>query len=326
MENQPKPLFIFSLPRSGSTLCQRLLAAHKDVATLSESHLLLPYFYTLKERGVYSEYYHEFTAGGIQNFCQELPNGVDDYLAEIHDMVLRLYAKAAGEQVVYFVDKAGAYHLIVEDIIRLFAEGKFIFLWRNPLAVASSLMETWRGGKWNIYEHEIRLFQGVTQLVAAYEKFKDRVLALRYEDLVKDPDQTLKSIFAYLDLPFDPGVKTTFSQVQLKGRTGDYVGAGQYKKLSQDPLHKWIHIMANPLRKAWCQRYLKYIGRERLAIMGYDLDVLKAKVRTMPLTLNYLPSDILRMPYGAAFRLLEGRILKHKLQAMRAGKRVYVHR
>ena len=44
-----KPIFIFSITRSGSTLLQRVIAAHEGVATVSEPWVLLPYLYTLRE-------------------------------------------------------------------------------------------------------------------------------------------------------------------------------------------------------------------------------------------------------------------------------------
>src|SRR5919107_2181016 len=42
---RPTPLFLLSLPRSGSTLAQRILAAHGGIATTSEPWILLPYLY-----------------------------------------------------------------------------------------------------------------------------------------------------------------------------------------------------------------------------------------------------------------------------------------
>ncbi len=54
-----KPLFLFTLPRSGSTLCQRVLAAHPQIATTTEPHLLLPFFYAFKERELYGHYHQE---------------------------------------------------------------------------------------------------------------------------------------------------------------------------------------------------------------------------------------------------------------------------
>ena len=40
--NKATPIFIISLPRSGSTLLQRILTSHESVASASEPWLLLP--------------------------------------------------------------------------------------------------------------------------------------------------------------------------------------------------------------------------------------------------------------------------------------------
>jgi len=319
------PIFIFSLPRSGSTLCQRVLAAHDEVATASESHILLPLFYTLKEKGVYSEYSHAYTVKGIRAFCQELPGGEADYHAEIREFVLHLYAKAAGEQARYFVDKAGAYHLIVEEIINHFPDARFIFLWRNPLAVIASLMTSWRDGKWNLYEHLIYLYDGLPKLVAACQRHADHVCMVRYEDLIIEPAGEWRRIFAYLDLQYESGFLDRFAQVHLRGDLGDQPGMRRYRKLNAEPLEKWKSTLSNPIRKAWCRRYLQFIGRERLAYMGYDLDALSAELRGLPPSLRYLPGDIWRIPYGAAFRFLERKMVKEKLRRWRAGERIYLH-
>src|SRR5688500_15750036 len=64
----PTPLFLLSLPRSGSTLAQRILAAHEAIATASEPWILLPYLYTLRERGAYAEYNHRVLVRAVEDF------------------------------------------------------------------------------------------------------------------------------------------------------------------------------------------------------------------------------------------------------------------
>lgn len=325
LSNHLKPLFLFSLPRSGSTLSQRILASHPDIATVTEPSLLLPYLYSLKDKGVYSEYNHELTAWGIQDFCRELPNGRDDYFEEMRTFVLRLYAKAAKKEVKYFLDKAPHYYWIVEEIIHLFPEGKFIFLWRNPLAIVSSLMETWFGGRWTLYLYDKYLFEGLANLVTAYQKCSDEIPAIRYEDLLANPVAEWKRVFAYLKLPFDPELISHFNNVQLTGRLGDQPGMTRYQTLSQEPLEKWKKILANPIRKAWCRRYLKWIGQDRLAVMGYNLNELQTELDAVPVSLRFMSSDIWWISYGSVYRIVEGRMLKHKLHALRSGNRVYIH-
>jgi hypothetical protein len=324
MSTDLTPAFILSLPRTGSTLVQRVLAAHKDVATVAEPHILLHFLVSLREEGTYSTHAHRRKVKGCQDFCEALPNGPDDYLAELRAFTLRLYSKAAKGGAKYFVDKTSTYSLIAEDIINLFPNGKFIFLWRNPLSVVSSIMKTFASGRWNLWLFEIDLFEGFTHLVAAYEKHKARVCAIRYEDLISGSEKEWQRMFAYLELPFDVEVLSRFADVQLEGRILDPT-LGQYQALSQEPLEKWKLGLTNPIRKAWCRGYLRWIGKERLAVMGYDLDELLAELDALPFSLRYAGSDMWRIPYGIAYKILEPQIMKQKLRALLAGKRIYVH-
>lgn len=325
MSNYPTPIFIFSLPRSGSTLLQRLLAAHEQIATVSESHLLLPLLYTLKREGVYSAYNHRFTVWALEEFCRDLPGGIVTYQAELRELALRLYAQAAKRETTYFVDKAAAYHLIAPEIMQLFPEAKIIFLWRNPLAVAASLMDSWAGGRWNLYEHDTRLHEGLPQLIEAYTEHMDGVLSIRYEELLQHPEEEMTRVFNYLQLPFDPQITVSFAQVRLKGRTGDSTGMVKYKTLSQEPLQKWKQTLANPLRKAWSRRYLRQVGAAQLALIGYDLDALLQEIEEAPGNMRYVWSDMRRMPYGVLYRYLEGALLRQKWQRWRNGQRIYAH-
>ena len=101
-----KPLYLFSLPRSGSTLTKRMLGSHPEITTTSEPAILLPSLYSLRHRGVMAEYDHGSLNIAVEDFCQYLPDGVDDYLSEIGEFALRLYARAAGRDCVVSRDGA----------------------------------------------------------------------------------------------------------------------------------------------------------------------------------------------------------------------------
>ena len=91
-----RPIFLLSISRSGSTLIQRIIAAHGGIATASEPWLLLPHAYTLRRQGIDAEYVHPLLVEAIEDFGERLPGGVVDYLAEVRAFALRLYDKAAG--------------------------------------------------------------------------------------------------------------------------------------------------------------------------------------------------------------------------------------
>lgn len=320
------PLFLFSLPRSGSTLAQRILAAHEPIATASEPWILLPYLYTLREHGIYAEYNHRVLVQAVEDFCAVLPGGRNDYVAEIRELAIRLYSKASSDGARYFLDKTPRYHLISDEIVTTFPDGKYLFLWRNPLAIVASLIETWAGGKWNLYRFKVDLFDGIDSLLQTYERHKDKVHAVRYETLITKPEETWVEVFRYLDLPFDRSTLELFGNVELAGRWGDHSGAKKYAKVSSESLERWKRTLNNPIRKAWCRRYLHWIGRDRLAIMGYDLDGLIADLDSLPTSYRRVRSDVGRGCWGLIRDLSEPRILGQKLSKLPAWNRIHVHR
>jgi hypothetical protein len=313
------PIFLASLPRSGSTFVQRVLAAHDDIATVSEPWLLLPFFYALRPLGAYAEYGHELATIALHDFCAQLPQGVDDYRAALREFALHLYAKAAPGAVRYFLDKTPRYHLVLDDLFATFPEAKFVFLWRNPLAAVASIIESDGHGRLELNDHYIDLYLGLANLVRAYEAHADRVWAVRYEDLITRPDETWPALFAHLELDYDAGPLARFKNVVLAGRFGDQIGGGRYDALSTEPLDKWRSVLTNPLRRAWCDRYLRWIGAHRLELMGYRLDELRTELRNTSVHLQGLAPDLLRLLRGAAIGLFELKMMKDKFCDPRPG-------
>ena len=297
-----QPIFLFSLPRSGSTLAQRILGAHQDIATSSEPWILLPFIYMLRGKRAWAEYDHRLATDAIEDFYKQMPGAQADYLHEIRECVLRLYAKAAPGKERYFLDKTPRYHLIASEVRRMFPDAKYVFLWRNPLAMLGSYIDFFGQGKWNLYAYEIDLFRGLDNLISVYKESKDNVYALRYEDLVNNSAESVEKLVAYLELPYDPKVLESFSQVKLEGRLGDYKGSKSYGAISREPLEKWKLFLGNPLRKRWALNYIEWIGSDRLAVMGYSLEALRKELNSIPLSSNNLISDAIRMTYGRWFR------------------------
>ncbi|EIC23455.1 sulfotransferase family protein [Thiorhodovibrio frisius] len=321
-----KPVFIFSLPRSGSTLAQRILTRSSAVASASEPWLLLPFLYTLRERGQFSEYWHGRTVEAVQDFCEILPGGEAAYRVELAGFVRRLYGRAAGKEAIYFLDKTPRYHLVAEEIVEMFADGKFIFLWRHPLAVAASIMETWGGGRWKLHAYKIDLYTGLENLVDCYELHANRALSIRYEDMVSEPEATFRSIMEYLELPFEEEMVDSFPEVKLSGRMGDPTGTRQYFALSDEPLSKWKKGFCNPVRKQWARSYLRWLGTERLSTMGYDHDSIMAELDAIPQQMKNLGWDVLLRTYGIVYCLFEPAIVAYKLRTAKRWFRVHSHR
>lgn len=301
-----RPLFILSLSRSGSTLLQRILGADPSIATASEPWFLLSYLSTLRRGGILADYRQDALVEAVEDFAAEMPNGLDDYLDEIRSFVLTLYKKASWRKpdAFYFLDKTPPYYLVLDQLFRLFPDGKFVFLWRNPLAVAASYAETFNSGKWNLHWARPEFLSGIQKLVSAYRAEAHRSHAVQYERLVTHAEEECARLFAYLELPFRQTVLEQFSKTTLRGRRGDPTGVHRYRELSTEPLDRWKATLSNPLRKRWAGRFVRRIGDERLAVMGYEAATLLSESEAVPTTLHHLGSDLVRATFGPIKRRL----------------------
>jgi hypothetical protein len=292
-------------------MVQRVLATHGEIATAAEPWVALPQLYATRGSGVYAEYGYGPSTRAIREFAETLPGGTNAYRAEVREFLLRVYALAGGSAT-YFLDKTPRYHLVASELLELFPEAKAIVLWRNPLAVVSSIVETWAGGRWTFGRWNVDLHEGLAHLVAAAGQHAGQVHAVRFEDLVARPDDSWPALFSYLELPYDPSVLSAFAGTRLDARMGDPSGSREYTEISTEPLSKWTRTFANPYRKAWARRYLDWIGRERLTAMGYDLDTLQDELASIPSRPNGLLSDVWRGAYGRTTQLRRDRAL-HRL-------------
>ncbi len=310
-EEPIKPVFVFSISRSGSTLVQRVVGAHEGVATVSEPWLLLPQLFAFKPHGVRAEYVHPLMVSALEEFCARLPNGREDYRAALRDFALRLYGEAAGPGATHFLDKTPPYCLISEEIMQLFSEGRFVFLWRNPLSVIASMIETFE--PWHPTMASSDLFIGLPRLIDAYRANRERAHAARFEDLVDATTESWRELMAHMDIEFEPAALERFSAVDLRGPMGDPTGVKRYTTLSAEPNEKWRTTLANPLRVAWCRRYLGFLGDERLAVMGYDGEVLRKELDELPVNADGLLGDAGRMLRDLAREPVRVRIRRHGL-------------
>lgn len=320
-----RPIFVLSLPRSGSTLLQRLLGAHSRIATESEPWFLLPLLYSVRPSGAYAEYGHRTAAHAISDLCSNLPGGTADYLEEVSGFAERLYGRLAGGEATYFVDKTPRYALIAEELLSSFPHAKFIVLWRNPLAVVASCVTTFVRGRWMPSVFKIDLFESLDRLFSASQAHADRIEFVRYEDLVTRTDAVMQRLLRHLALPEEAGLASRFTDVQLKGRVGDPTGIHAYDRVTAASADRWKQTLASPVRIAWCRRYLDWVGPRRLALMGYEIDRLRAELDSLPRNWAAAPRDVATTVRGVLRDATEPVLFSDKARSLPAWHRVGIH-
>ncbi|HLY51360.1 MAG TPA: sulfotransferase [Solirubrobacteraceae bacterium] len=307
-----RPLFLLSLPRAGSTLVQRILGAHPKISTVAEPWILLPLVYARRSRGIRAEYGHRFASVAISDFAKALDGGPETFDAHLRAFVEGLYRDAAENGATYFLDKTPHYLNIVDDVMRLFPDAKFIFLWRNPLAVLASLVDNFRFKQFEPYAFPNELFRGPAALASAFDANRDRAHAVRFEDLVGgNREEHWRGIFDYLELTWDPEILEQFSATPLRGRFGDPTGIHLYGSISAEPLDKWKQSLRGGVRRIWATRWLQRVGPEPFEIMGYDPECLLFDIQNVgPARVDELALDAVSLAGSAASVLVRKRALR----------------
>lgn len=318
-------IFVLSLPRSGSTLLQRVIAQSPHVRTVPEPWVLLPLLQLVRSDDAYAA----FGYAQLRRALADLPIGATAYHGAVREAALHLYGalRAAsgsdgdgdGDDRVRFLDKTPRYAAYAEELLRTFPESRVVVLWRNPLAVIASIMTTWNEGRWNLYNYRVDLYDGLRALVDVQRRHPERIHAVRYEDLVTDPTRTVAGVFRHLDLPFDEEFVTRGVASRLPGRMGDKTGQFALSSMSAVRLTGYEHGLCNPLRRGWARAYLDWLGDDALTTMGYTRDETIGALDRLPMTRRYLASDAARWLWGQVAVWAEPQVIRDKLGRRRRG-------
>jgi hypothetical protein len=298
-----------------------MIAVHPAVSTVSEPWLLLPLILSFRDDYVYSSIQQKFIVQAFNDFIKNIPEGKEAYYTAVRNFAIHLYTKAADSNSTFFIDKTPRYHLIAEEIIHMFPDSPIILLWRNPLAIVSSCINTWGKGRWNVYRYRIDLFHGLATLIKFYKKNKKRIFSIQYEDLVDSPDEHLKLIFKYIGLPPNEADWEGYKKIFLSGMLGDK--SSEFNKNPSNPINsdKWRNTLSSPLRRIWSKRYLRWIGKDDLFEIGYDYDSILSELKTSNIAFKKTFSDLVEMMYGNLSVFFEFRFFSKKRKLARKGLR-----
>jgi hypothetical protein len=73
------------------------------------------------------------------------------------------------------------------------------------------------------------------------------------------------------------------------------------------------------------RRYLAWIGAERMAQMGYDLDAMQTALNSVPTTWHGALKDAVRIAVAPAFAFFDYPVRKTKAKHLRKGRRIFVN-
>jgi len=187
------PVFVFSAPRSGSTLVRVILGSH--------SQLYAPPELPLKHLGVRAD------TQWIQASLDGLELTTEDLEHMLWDRVLAEALRRSGKPTL--VVKTPSNVLVWERIAAAWPDARFIFLLRHPAAAVASLHSSfdpaWRPEEAGSMEESVarglRYMNVVEEARSALSGF-----TVRYEDLTASPERVVRELCEFLGLPFQPAM------------------------------------------------------------------------------------------------------------------------
>lgn len=317
-------IFLISLPRSGSTLLQKMLTVSPEIHSVSEPWLMLPLAFMLQKEGTLTTYSHGTAAYAVEDFIKELPNGHKDFCATLEDFATSLYSKTQhGGSARYFLDKTPRYYLIVPFLAEVFPNAKFIFLFRNPLEVLSSILTTWLNDRLIIFNHYIDVFQGPCALSRGYNLLKDRSIAVSYGDLVRSPESELQRICSYLEISYEPSMVLSYKNIEFKGRMGDPKDIHEFKNVSINSMGKWKTTLNTHYRKWYAKRYVRFLGDKVLKDFGSSVKELTREIDSITQTRRGSFKDAFYHFFSNTMRIVNGFHYKRPFWSSIFRKRFY---
>jgi hypothetical protein len=185
------PIFIVGCERSGTTFLRLLVDSHGSIACGPET-LFLPSL-----EAITGELWHRISRFGFpREFWLQR---TAEYFASFHEE----YARSRGKT--RWADKSPLYALHVPYLVELFPDAKIIHIIRDVPDVALSHRKAFgyksalnAPRKWSRYIAAVR--------AAARDLPADQYLEVRYEQLVKDVEGTMRKVCDFVGEPWDDAV------------------------------------------------------------------------------------------------------------------------
>lgn len=193
----PTPIFIIGMPRSGTTLLDRMLSCHSNVTTTGE---LQDFFQQWKRAASVTGDRTEDHMDGLRR-CADV-----DF-----DMLGKRYLeqttwRAGGKR--YFIDKMPNNFHLAGVIHRALPGARIINMTRDPMAICFSHFKAMFGdGSPHCYDQELlarHVLRHQRLHAHWHEVVPNAILDVSYEDLVRDPKDTMTEVLSFCGLEFEP--------------------------------------------------------------------------------------------------------------------------
>ena len=293
------PIFIGGLDRCGKTTLQAFLSSHPNIAIPAVGSNFWSFFYGQYGDLSIPENFENCLAGLMHYkhalYLQPDPNrirnefwqGAPTY-ARLFGLLHQHYAERLGKP--RWGDQTGLVERYADQILASYPGAKMLHMIRDPRDRYEASLAMWPNCKGRCGGATARWKYSVSLMKRNLAAFPDRYMVVQYENLVRQPEETLRRVCEFL------GETYTQAMLSMDGSPGHREKLLQNADASERVLsEKYIgrfRTHVPPMEIAFMQQYVGQDMRQ----LGYNLDpiqfTLKERVRYETVT---RPANLARM-------------------------------
>ena len=179
-------IFILGMPRSGTTLIEKIISSHSKVSTISEANFI-------------PEKIFKYINGDFEDLKNFLSSGLDSDYKE--------FIKSFNIKSDIIIDKTLTNFWYLGFVKILFPRSKIIHVSRNPkdncLSIFENLFDQPEG--WNCDQSELGEYYQIYKDLMNYwnDIFGEKILNIRYEELILNSERKIKDLINFCNLDWE---------------------------------------------------------------------------------------------------------------------------
>lgn len=191
-------VFIISLPRSGSTLLQKLIMSNEKFESIEE-----PWFFINFLKNFSNDIKSIDNIGGLLskkaflNFIKH--KNKNQFFKKFNEFSKDVFFEDSNKE--FFIVKTPRNYYIINELHQIFPNSKFIVLTREIDEILLSISNTWNSGYFkNLHKYKNDITVGTKNIGEFLNKKYLNVFHLRYNDLINNENEIRSKLEIFLEI------------------------------------------------------------------------------------------------------------------------------
>jgi hypothetical protein len=275
-QTQPGPIFIGGLDRCGKTTLRAFLVSHPNISIPAVGSNMWTYFHD--QFGDLSiaqnldrcldamlHYKHvRFLKPDANEIRALFRQGPATY-ARLFGLFLEQHARREGKP--RWGEQTGLIERYADRVFAAFPEGRMIHMLRDPRDRYVESLKMWPNGRGRAGGAVARWLYTTSLAYRNLKKYPDRVMILRFEDLVSMPEQTLQKVCAFIGETYHPSMLDMHGAPDHRARM---MSAANGSLFSLEHIGMYRGVLSN-----YELAFIQSIIKRSLQNFGYEVDAIR---------------------------------------------------